>query len=509
MKIFMLCLGCCLVAMLIGSTTLASRSEVPEATEDGLAAGRTSSLVLHLPDEFGALQRPAVVFKHRLHTDALAERGCTPCHPADGKGELTLTPGSMEEGGDRDDWMNRYHDRCMGCHKERSAAGRRTGPVTCGECHVKRPMPPTARHGLAFDSSLHHRHVLATKKQCERCHHGLDEAQKRLQYEEGCETACSDCHGTKDEGKKLSLRHAFHQSCIRCHLQEGKKGTRTGPTLCTGCHDREASSRIEKLKDIPRLECGQPDRVWIHGPGSRSNLVAFDHQAHEAATPFCTSCHHRGLQACKDCHTLVPGKTGGGVSLKKAYHLASSEHSCVGCHQREASKKDCAGCHHAFGRPPHQRTCKICHNGPLPPEAGGSVPEAFPARVKLAALTAKPDDLPDQIVIDVLQDKYAASHFPHRKIVNRLDSIVRGSSAAIHFHGSVETLCAGCHHHTPVGTRPLPCRACHTKSPHATRDRPGLKSAYHRQCMECHQKMGIKTLGCTSCHAKASKEVQK
>ncbi len=32
--------------------------------------------------------------------------------------------------------MNSYHDSCIGCHNEKSEAGQKAGPVTCGECHV-------------------------------------------------------------------------------------------------------------------------------------------------------------------------------------------------------------------------------------------------------------------------------------------------------------------------------------------------------------------------------------
>jgi predicted CXXCH cytochrome family protein len=84
---------------------------------------------------------------------------------------------------------------------------------------------------------------------------------------------------------------------------------------------------------------------------------------------------------------------------------------------------------------------------------------------------------------------------------------VRESKLASRFHGDVETLCAGCHHHSPVGTRPSPCKSCHEKASHPTEDRPGLFTAYHRQCLGCHQQMG-QPQGCTDCHEKkASKEV--
>jgi hypothetical protein len=67
-------------------------------------------------------------------------------------------------------------------------------------------------------------------------------------------------------------------------------------------------------------------------------------------------------------------------------------------------------------------------------------------------------------------------------------------------------MCVGCHHHSPAGARPPPCRSCHSQAADATRDRPGLKAAYHRQCLGCHIDMGVSKQGCTDCHA--VKEVQ-
>jgi len=90
---------------------------------------------------------------------------------------------------------------------------------------------------------------------------------------------------------------------------------------------------------------------------------------------------------------------------------------------------------------------------------------------------------------------------PHLKILARLDAPIRASRLARQFHGTVEAMCAGCHHHSPAGERPPRCAACHGPTAAATMDKPGLKVAYHRQCIGCHQRMGIDKQGCTDCHA--------
>jgi hypothetical protein len=63
--------------------------------------------------------------------------------------------------------------------------------------------------------------------------------------------------------------------------------------------------------------------------------------------------------------------------------------------------------------------------------------------------------------------------------------------------------CAACHHHSPAGEY-HPCGKCHSASEVKTaQDRlPGLKAAYHRQCMDCHKAAGSGPMGCTDCHEK-------
>ncbi len=61
--------------------------------------------------------------------------------------------------------------------------------------------------------------------------------------------------------------------------------------------------------------------------------------------------------------------------------------------------------------------------------------------------------------------------------------------------------CVMCHHYNPPGGV-LPCSDCHA-SGSTTRNldlsKPGLKGAYHRQCVNCHREWGG-TTECESCH---------
>jgi hypothetical protein len=94
-------------------------------------------------DAFEEHQRPPAVFKHDEHNEEAEIFDCSICHHVYEDGELI--PGAMsidlpcsechKVGSDRKSpsLMKAYHKLCMGCHKKEDK-----GPITCGECHVKK-----------------------------------------------------------------------------------------------------------------------------------------------------------------------------------------------------------------------------------------------------------------------------------------------------------------------------------------------------------------------------------
>ena len=123
---------------------------------------------------------------------------------------------------------------------------------------------------------------------------------------------------------------------------------------------------------------------------------------------------------------------------------------------------------------------------------------------KAVRTTYGPEHIPEVVEIKALSNQYDGVKLPHRKIVNKLVSGAAESNLAAHFHRDPGTICQGCHHNSPVGTKPPKCASCHGK-PFDDRDpfKPGLMAAYHVQCMECHQTMGIEqpvSTNCTGCH---------
>lgn len=505
------------------STTTGVRAAVLAALALILAAGchgrgheeparqvDSAVFTLDLPAHFGAPERTLVEFDHEVHTEALGELdSCSSCHTV-AEGELDPRITGHENIRDLDSALDVYHDLCMGCHEERAGSDQETGPTSaCGECHTKQPPAVGARRPMRFDLSLHQRHVIAENNRCDGCHHHYDEQSHELVHREGAETSCDDCHGQRAQVSELgdrqvkvrSLRDAAHEQCVSCHRQRRGDGLETGPERCTGCHSAEAQEAFEVLENPPRLQRGQPDLRWILADGATSKLVPFNHLSHEYAVNRCSTCHHETMESCDECHTLDGSPEGGGVTLEEAYHDPESIHSCVGCHEHEVvSDPDCSGCHYAIGPAPLESSCDNCHSGPRPSLAKLTQPQAVTAVA--APLPPASEDFPTTVVIDSLADQYGPSKLPHRDIVEAMAGGMRNSTLAQVFHSGEPAPCAGCHHHSPVGTRPPPCRACHTNTPDPTRDSPVLTAAYHRQCIGCHQKMGLET-GCTVCHAEA------
>jgi hypothetical protein len=522
--------GCALVVFLgvaIGQSPGCGADPVEQEREIN-----PSVIALELPERLGEAEQPVVEFDHASHAAALEKEGCGSCHQAEADGALVFRlerPAARE---DREALMNSYHDTCMGCHKQRSTRHLRAGPVTCGDCHAERAAGRSARDVMRFDYSLHGRHSKAFADKCENCHHVFNEEKKALEYKKGAESACADCHGEKDEGKTLSLANASHQDCVNCHLKRAREGEKSGPQACVGCHDASKKQKIEKLAEIPRIERNQPKTVRIDTEGGKFSTVAFDHTAHEPLTASCSTCHHRTLEACEKCHTLRGSEKSKGVTSEVAYHAVHSEHSCVGCHELHTQDTGCAGCHQKLEPPPAESACSTCHNGPgSPPETRSPMPEQVamseagsaappPAEMSQTPASAPPvftdvqqaplpvytDDFPERVTVGGIAREYKPSILPHGKIVSALDRSVRESKLARRFHGRTEVLCSGCHHQTPVGVRPPACGSCHADKGHPTVDKPALKVAYHVQCVECHQTMGIDKQGCTDCHEKASGE---
>ncbi len=218
------------------------------------------------------------------------------------------------------------------------------------------------------------------------------------------------------------------------------------------------------------------------------------------------------MKKCNDCHGVEGGEQKGGfISLEQAMHKQDSNRSCIGCHKDFTKNADCAGCHSLMPvKNKNPESCKACHSIPV-----AQLEVAEPAQVAKKVLTelssgyktVKEDKIPETVVIDGLAAEYKPSQFPHRKVVQAIAKRVEKSGMAKAFHTDQAGLCMGCHHNSPKTLEPPKCASCHSKTGSGLNDgsdngldgRPGLKGAYHGQCITCHQKMDVKSVAATDC----------
>jgi hypothetical protein len=472
--------------------------------------------------QFGALERPSVVFFHDAHTSALDKKGkdCQACHPTTEKGVRSLKFQRMADT-DRKAVMDIYHVECISCHRETRGEGEKSGPETCGECH-RAPSVTSNRKSMGFDLSLHYRHAKSQDNKCEACHHAYNPQTKKLFYDKGKEGTCRYCHKDVAEENRISMPEASHLSCIACHQKTLAQKKEAGPVECGGCHDPEVRAMIEKVSPLPRMKREQPDVVFVKNvapdkaapdnpPDLRMAPVPFDHKAHETYNDTCRGCHHADLNACSSCHTATGEEKGGFVSLNNAMHRLNTDTSCVGCHTARQSEPMCAACHGPMKEGPSSNpaACKTCHMDPagIAPAMSGPMPPARLLQQRKNNSETYPDaDIPETVVIGLLSKDYEPVKLPHRQIVKKLTADIKDNRLAAYFHLDPGTVCQGCHHNSPVSKKPPQCGSCHGKPFQGdNKSKPGLTAAYHRQCMECHETIGLAkpdSRDCTSCHIK-------
>ncbi len=124
---------------------------------------------------------------------------------------------------------------------------------------------------------------------------------------------------------------------------------------------------------------------------------------------------------------------------------------------------------------------------------------------------------PDTATLDSLTDLFAPVSFNHAMHVD----VVANDCAVCHHHTTgtkvTDERCARCHKNSGEANS-VACRDCHNANPFSAEnlqkiadaellfhtDKPGLKGAYHRKCLGCHQEMGAPT-ACENCHTKTEK----
>jgi len=501
--------------------------------------GRTDGIRIQSTDQSGKDQMPEVMFLHDLHTEALRGKDCSTCHLKYERGQYKFRFMRTTDF-DYDVNMTVYHENCIGCHNRMKAEGKLAGPNTgnCRACHNQESDWVSSWQNLDFDKSLHYRHVssktikpiaMDQKDNCGACHHEFNQKTRETVYVPGKEGACQYCHLENDTKEARSSQTVTHESCLNCHLSmKAKKVRQTGPIDCDGCHSIDMQKKIKVIESVPRIQRKQPDAVLLatafnkaiaKGKDAQLSIssVAFNHKVHEESSKSCKNCHHASLEKCSSCHTTTGDKKGSFITLEKAMHATKENQSCVGCHTKSQQKNDCAGCHSQMTISTiDKKGCQLCHSiamtadkrFPIKSDDQAKLAQTAIDNRKMPPIRYETNDVPEKVSIEIMKKDFEAAEFPHRKIVDTLLAGLNQDSLGKYFHQDNNTMCQGCHHNSPQSVKPPKCVTCHSMTlQKATDGRPGLKGAYHGQCIGCHNQMGIKkpaATACIECHKKKS-----
>ncbi len=200
-----------------------------------------------------------------------------------------------------------------------------------------------------------------------------------------------------------------------------------------------------------------PETCTLGGLAKIYEPVTFSHQAHTLMAEDCAACHHHSeagrTPSCDKCHGA--SKESGVPGLKDAYHQ-----QCMGCHREmDMGPTGCAECHTKKAT----QVVKVAQEAPT---------------------NKKAEKGPEVSILSALENIYEPVAFSHD------------------MHTLMADDCATCHHHSDPG-QTLACSECHgAPFDPENLNLPGLKGAYHLQCMGCHREMDSGPVGCTECHAK-------
>jgi hypothetical protein len=137
--------------------------------------------------------------------------------------------------------------------------------------------------------------------------------------------------------------------------------------------------------------------------------------------------------------------------------------------------------------------------------------------VSLVSVVGAADDTgPETVKLESLAELYQPVEFNHAMHVELVDS----ECARCHHHTTgaapLEPRCLECHKGGEGGAA-IACRDCHPAQRFSAEylaeldanpqlyhlDKPGLKGAYHRNCLACHQENGGPA-GCQDCHERTT-----
>ena len=128
--------------------------------------------------------------------------------------------------------------------------------------------------------------------------------------------------------------------------------------------------------------------------------------------------------------------------------------------------------------------CKDCHTCDVPTAKDMCLKQCPTLTMTHTKSSHSLVEAPDSLLINELAEDYEAVHFNHKQHAGMAE---------------MNDSCGVCHHYSPPGHIP-PCKECHLAGGSESNLRqPGLKGAYHRQCLSCHREWSHDTK-CVLCH---------
>ncbi len=242
----------CIVAMLLGSTSLAYSLELKEKTFKTEGAGN-------------------VVFSHSFHlkkkSDRSANISCKSCHNGNLKENVRYTMADMEKGKSCGICHNGTKafalGKCTSCHKVRTITYqvKETGPTIFSHTDHLKTMQCKSCHNSIFNAGPNKKVGMAQMekgKSCGACHDG----KKSFAVSQ-----CAKCHPIKDKKFKVggagnvNFSHSFHleaYKCQDCHpnLYRPRSGNKAASMAemengksCGACHDSKTAFTVKENCD--------------------------------------------------------------------------------------------------------------------------------------------------------------------------------------------------------------------------------------------------------------------
>lgn len=216
-----------------------------------------------------------------------------------------------------------------------------------------------------------------------------------------------------------------------------------------GAAESVCESKKPRVAGARRRILDEPLASGWHVPGRGSRMRGTDRsgQRRSSVRLFSLSC----------CIVLLISAAWATAQQQEAVRQAGKTQKEVSVSFEEVSDLGCSRCHYCNSPTPENQCLSLCTRF---------------ARFG-RGVDARTHEVPDVIILDELERLYLPVPFDHKGHA-QMAEMADG--------------CVVCHHYTPAGQQHPACKTCHDMSTAGTDIyKPGLKGAYHQQCLNCHR----------------------